>query len=283
MTSIRDIKRRLKSVESIKQIANAMQMVAASLLRRSQKKAQESQAYSDNIQEILKKVPHDDIKHPLFEEREVKKIGLLVVSGDRGLCGSYNAHILAEAIAFLNRNADKEVELILVGRKAIDYFRNKKWPIRLQIPKWGGKITFPEIKTLALDLVSGFIVKDFDEIWLVYSHFINIMKRKIIVEKFLNIERAEDTKNSAPLNYLYEPDAETIYAEIIPRYCITKIQHILDEAYASELAARVVSMRSAAKNATEVIEKLTLTRNKVRQENITKEMLEITAGAEGLK
>jgi F-type H+-transporting ATPase subunit gamma len=283
MTSLRDIKRRLKSVESIKQIANAMQMVAASLLRRSQKKALESQAYANKIQEILKKLPPNDSKNPLFEKREVKKIGLLVVSGDRGLCGSYNSHIMAEAVSFINRNSDKEVELILIGRKGCDYFRNKKWPIRTQVPKWGGKITYPEVKKLALELVSGFIVKDFDEVWLVYSHFINIMSRKIKVEKFLNIEKEEDDKKSPPLNYLYEPSAAEIYAEIIPRYCITKIQHVLDEAYASELAARVVSMRSAAKNAGEVIEKLTLTRNKVRQENITKEMLEITAGAEGLK
>lgn len=283
MSSIRDIKRRLKSVENIKQIAKAMEMVAVNMLRRSQKKAEQSQHYAAKIQEILQKVSPGNLKHPLFEKREVKKIGLLVVTGDKGLCGSYNAHLLSEAMKFLNKHADKNVELILVGKKAIDYFRQKKWPIRQRIAKWGGKITFPEVKKLAKNLVSGFRVKDFDEVWLIYSHFVNIITRQIRVEKFLNIEKISDKKTEAPLNYIYEPSAEEIYAEIIPRYCITKIQNVLDEAYASELAARVVSMRSASKNASEVIEKLTLTRNKVRQENITKEMLEITAGAEGLK
>ncbi len=283
MSSIRDIKRRLKSVENIKQIANAMEMVAVSLLRRSQKKAKESQAYTDKIREILGKVSSDNFKHPLFEKREVKKIGVLVVAGDRGLCGSYNAHILLDTMKFLNQHSDKQVELFLVGKKAVDFFKSKKWPIRRQIIKWGGKITFSEIKKLATELVSGFTIKEFDEVWLVYSHFINILKREIRVEKFLNIEKSHERKKTPQANYLYEPSAAEIYAEIIPRYCITKIQHVLDEAYASELAARVVSMRSAAKNATEMKEKLTLTRNKVRQENITKEMLEITAGAEGLK
>jgi F-type H+-transporting ATPase subunit gamma len=283
MSAIRDIKRRLRSVENIKQIAKAMEMVAASRLRRAQTKAKQSYPYTLKIHEILKKVPSEEFKHPLFEKREVKTIGLLVVAGDRGLCGSYNSNIISASMEFLNQHADKEVKLILVGKKAIDHFQNKKWPIVDQIPKWGGKITFPEIKKFAKGVVSRFILKEFDEVWLVYSHFVNVMTREIKVEKFLNIEKLEEGNHLKPLNYIFEPNASTIYSEIIPRYCITKIQNILYEAYASELAARVVSMRSASKNADEMKERLILTRNKVRQESITKEMLEITAGAEGLK
>jgi F-type H+-transporting ATPase subunit gamma len=283
MSAIRDIKRRLKSVENIKQIAKAMEMVAASRLRRAQTKAKQSLPYTQKLHEILRKVPSNDFQHPLFEKREVKTIGLLVVAGDRGLCGSYNMNIISEALEFLSEHADKEVKLILVGTKAIDYFQSKKWPIVEQISKWGGKITFPEVQTLAKGIVSRFILKEFDEVWLVYSHFVNVMTREIKVEKFLNIEKLEEDGPKKSLNYIYEPSAAAIYADIIPRFCITKIQNVLNEAYASELAARVVSMRSASKNADEVKERLILTRNKVRQESITKEMLEITAGAEGLK
>lgn len=282
MSAIRDIKRRLKSVENIKQIAKAMEMVAASHLRRAQTKAKQAQPYTVKIQDILRKVPSKEFKHPLFEKREVKKIGLFIVAGDRGLCGSYNANIISAAMSFLQQHEDKEVKLILVGKKAVEFFRGKKWPILREIPKWGGKITFPEIKKLAKNTVSRFLVREYDEVWLVYSHYINTMTREIKVEKFLNIENLEENGKHLP-NYIYEPNSAEIYSQIIPRYCITKIQNILDEAYASELAARVVSMRSASKNADEMKEHLILTRNKVRQESITKEMLEITSGAEGLK
>ncbi len=278
MVSLRDIRRRIKSVGSIKQIAKSMEMVAVSKLRRAQLVATRSKDYSDKIYEVLKSLSSQDLKHPLFEKRTGQKIGLVVVTGDRGLCGSYNMNVISAANQFLKKYSD--VQLILVGRKGIEYFGRRSIPIRYTIPKWGGKITFDEVKQFGDELLSWFLQKELDEIWLVYSKFISVIAREIKVEKFLNIENLEATKT---LNYIYEPDAKTVFDEIVPRYCYTKIQHILNEAFASELAARIVSMQSASTNADEMIENLTLTRNKVRQSSITTEMLEIISGAEGLK
>lgn len=281
MSSLREIKRRLKSVENIKQIAKAMEMVAASRLRRAQAKAQQSKPYTIKIKEIINNLLTEEYKHALFEKREVKKIALVVVSGDRGLCGSYNANIISAATQFLQKHPN--AELICIGRKAAEHFQNKKWKIRHQMTKWSGKITFQEIKKFAKDLIEWFLSKEYDEIWLVYAHYVTVMVREIKIEKFLNIENMSNHEKKRTESFLYEPNTAEIFKQLIPRFCITKIKNVFDEAYASELAARVVSMRSATKNAKEMIEKLTLTRNKVRQESITKEMLEITSGAEGLK
>lgn len=285
MATLRDIRKRIHSVENIKQITKAMEMVAAARLRRAQAKAEQSQPYARKMRQILENLASasTDFTHPLYQEREVKRTGLVVVAADRGLCGSYNTNLFQAADRFLKNYPLDKIELILVGRKGVDYYRRRKWKIKHRIPEWGGKISFIQIKSLANQLVSWFQNGELDEVWLIYTHFISIASRKVLVEKFLNLEKPQSKKRKLFSDYIFEPNPAEIYAEILPRYCVTKIQTVLAEAYASELAARMISMGAATKNAEEMIEDLTLVRNKARQASITKEMLEITSGAEALK
>lgn len=281
MTSLRDIRSHLRSIENIKKITDAMERVAAARLRRAQAQAEQARPYITKLKQIVETLGAE-FTHPLFEQREIKKTGLIVIAADKGLSGSYNTNILQAADKFLKNYHQENVELLLFGRKALDYYQRKKWPIRHQAVEWGGKISVHEIKVLSDHLVQWFLSGELDEIWLIYTHYITIMNKKIIVEKFLNIEKPPAGKKGRE-NYIFEPIPEEILAELLPRYCGTRIQTALFEAYASELAARIMAMRSASKNSEDLIHRLTLKRNKVRQAAITKEMIEISAGAEAFK
>ena len=225
------------------------------------------------------------ISHPLIEKREMKKIGFIIVAGDRGLCGSYNYNVFSKAEKEFKKYNSSQIELILIGRKAIDYFSRKKWKIANKISDWGGKITFQQIENLTNQTLNQFLHGGLDEVWLIYTHYISISTREVIIEKFLNIEMEEPVENNEnqSLSYIFEPGVAEIFEQILPRYCIARLQSSLHESYASELAARIFSMRAATKNAEEMIETLTLVRNKVRQSSITRELLEITGCVESLK
>lgn len=276
MSSLRDIRNRIRSVENIKKITQAMERVAAVHLRRAQKKAEQSAPYANKLKEILEKLASLHLDNPLFHQREVKKTALVIVSADKGLAGSYNSNLFQESDRFLKKYTPENLELILVGKKAVEYYRKKDWQIHLKIEDWGGKIALDQIKSFSSELVDLFVNGTFDEIWIIYTHYISIMKRSVATEKFLNIEKKQTL--SRPLNYIWEPCPHEILAEILPRYCLTQMIRILDEAYASELAARIVAMQAASKNSSEMIESLTLTKNKIRQRDITREMIEISSG-----
>lgn len=275
MTSLRDIRRRLRSVENIKKITDAMERVAAALLRRAQAKAEESRPYVLKMKTMLEHLASSDSTHPLFEQREVKKTGLIIIASDRGLSGSYNSNILSAADKFLKKFSRDQVDLILFGKKAVEHYRHKTWNIAHEQINWGGKITIEDIINFTNQSVDWFLKGQYDEIWLLYTRYITIMKKEVILEKFLNIGKPEAEKKVS--NYIFEPDPEEIYAKLLPRYCITRLQTALNEAYASELAARIVAMQTASKNSENMIEHLTLIRNKVRQEGITKEIIEISS------
>lgn len=278
MTTLRDIRRRLQSVENVKKITDAMERVAAARLKRAQAKAEQSRPFAQKLTAILQNLSVGNLSNPLFEKRAVKKTGVVIITADRGLSGSYNATILLKGDQFLKNYKKSDIELILIGRKAIEHYQRKGWPILHQKAEWGGKITLPEIQELTNLLVNGFLTHQMDEIWLIYTNYISIFNRKVVLEKFLNIEKPE-TENSNS-NYIFEPSEEEILDEILPRYCLVKVQAAFHEAYASELSARIVAMRMASKNSTDMINRLTLIRNKVRQASITKEMIEISSGAE---
>lgn len=289
MATLREIRRQLRSVENIQKITQAMEMVAASRLRKAQARAEMSRPYFLRLKEILHQLilAAHDLTHPLINKREeVKKIAFIVIAGDRGLCGAYNQNIFLTTEKVLKNYHPDGIELILFGRKAVDYFSGKRWKIRDKISDWGGKITYHQVEEFTHSLIDRYLVGEFDEAWLVYTHYINISARKIMVEKLLNIDIEEDSKldeQKISSTYIFEPNISKIFVEILPRYSVTKVQSALNEAYASELAARIFSMRAATKNAEEMIEKLTLIRNKIRQSSITTELLEITACVESLK
>lgn len=282
MATLRDLRRKIQSVGNIQKITQAMELVAASRLRKAQLKAESSRPYALKLKEILDRVSgaSDALKHPLIISRAVKKTGLVVIAADRGLCGGYNQSVFNQADKFLKKYSAGNIEIIPVGRKTVEHFESKKWKIEAPLHEWGGKISYAQIEAFTKTLMDLYVSGKLDEIWILYTHFINIGAREVRLEKFLNIETTPSPQFAG--SYIYEPSISAIFAEILPRYCITKIQTAFNDAYAAELAARIFSMRAATKNAEEMIEALTLARNKVRQSGITRELIEITSGAESL-
>lgn len=281
MNSLRDIRRRLRSAENIKKITDAMERVAAARLRRAQEAAESTRPYAAKLKEMVEKLTSaSEDTHPLFEQREGDKRALIVVSADKGLSGPYNSNILAEADAFLKKYASGSIDLFLFGKKALDHYQNKSWPIASKHMGWGGKIILSEIEAFALTLVEGFLSKKYDEVWLLYTHYISVSHRDLVLSKFLPIEKPRESSAEERVNYIFEPKAEEIFAELLPHYCAMRIQESLFEAYASELAARIMAMQMASKNSEEMMETLTCIRNRVRQESITREMIEISSGIE---
>jgi len=274
MVALNQIRGRLKAVGNIRQIATSMEMVASALLRKAQERAKKAQFYVAALHEILIRLAHSaEYKHLLFEKRDSQKIGLVVVASDRGLCGAYNSRVFAEAQTLLKEG----VELILLGKKGVRYYRDGTYPIRSQWTGWSGKATYSEIKTFTEGLLHDFLNGKLDEIWLVYTQFRNLTERSVVIHPFLPIQRLDTSQDPKRLNYILEPDLATLYEEILPRYCTTQIETMLDQAYAAELAARIFAMKAASQNAEEMLEHLTLERNKVRQSAITRELLEITS------
>lgn len=281
MSSLRDIRNKIQSIENIKKITQAMERVAAVHLKRAQKKAERSASYAKHLRDLLDKLVALRLENPLFVERSVKKTGLVIIGADKGLCGSYNSSIFSATDKFLKKYAAETIELIPIGRKVVEYYYRKKWNIPFKIDHWGGKISLQEIRDLTNQLVNLFLNGTYDDIWIIHTHYINVMQRSIILEKFLNIEKTKNAQVPKNLNYILEPNGEEILAEALPRYCLTRIQSALDQSYASELAARIIAMQAACRNSEDLIESLTLTKNKMRQREITREMIEISAGAEG--
>jgi F-type H+-transporting ATPase subunit gamma len=279
MGALNQIRSRLKAVGNIKQITTSMEMVASARLRKAQERAKKAQFYVAALREILIRLAHasTDYKHPLFAKRTSRKTALVVVSSDRGLCGAYNTRVIAAAETVLRPG----MELILVGQRAIRYFQQKSWlPIRREWKGWSGKTTYPQIQAFTTSLLHDFLQGDLDEVWLVYTKFHNLTHRVVTIHPFLPIGKPDTSHEPPPLNYIFEPDLTTLYAEILSRYCVTQIETMLDQAYAAELAARIFAMKAASQNAEEMLENLTLERNKVRQSSITRELLEMTSLAQ---
>jgi F-type H+-transporting ATPase subunit gamma len=279
MSSLREIRQKLHSIENIKKITDAMERVAAVHLRRAQRKAEQGQPYIAKIKEILGKLAATDIDDPLFEQRLVRRTAVVVVAADKGLSGPYNSNIIAKADSFLEKYQMDAIEMFLIGRKAVEYYRRRPWKIAYEKINWGGKISYQEIILLSQRLVDAFQSGEYDEVWLIYTNYVSLIQRHVVVEKFLNVDKSahRDAKGNG---YLPEPDMPTVLAELLPRYCFTRLETALNQAFASELASRIVAMRAASKNSSDLIERLTLVRNKMRQAEITEEMIEISSGTE---
>ncbi len=286
MPSLRDIRRRIKSVSGTQQITKAMEMVAAAKLRKAQSRVESSRPYASKMQSMLENLTKAaaSFVHPLFEKREVKKVALVIISSDRGLCGSYNSNIFRAADEFLKRYERGKVVLVTIGKKGHVYYSKRPWEIRLQYLGLGGNLILSQVKGITNDLVNLYLFGEVDEIYFLYTKFLSAMTYRVTLEKFLNIESLKEREEKrAYLEFIFEPNAEKIFSSLLPNYCMTKVQMALAESFASEHGSRMISMGAANKNAEEMIEHLTLVRNKLRQASITKEMLEITTSAEALK
>ncbi len=285
MPSLRDIKRRIKSVESTQQITKAMEMVSAAKLRKAQSRVESARPYGLKMQQMLESLASAaaGLRHPLFEERDVRKTLLVVVSSDRGLCGSYNTNVIRTASNYLKEALPGSVSLGFIGRKAADFFKKRPYPIAFSITDLGSKADIVRTRSIAADITEMFISGQVDEVKLLYTRFVSTVSYRITLERFLPVEKPKSDQDEIASDYIFEPDADRIFSDLVPRYCVTKILQAMLEAFASEHGSQMIAMGNATKNAGEMIDHLTLVRNKARQASITKELLDIVGGVEALK
>lgn len=258
-------------------------MVAASRVKRSEGRLHQAKPYANKLEELLLRLSSSgQFSHPFFETREVKNICLVLVTGDRGLCGSYNTNIILKAESFL-KNQDKNVKIFPIGKKGFDYFRKRKWEILDKVTDISGKLDYKRIEDITNQLIGYYLSGVVDEIYLLFTSFRSVMSYKTTIDKFLNIENpgGKDIDNAE--KYIFEPDVNGIFDKLLPKYVTTKIYISLANAFTSENASRMMAMKLATDNAEEMIDKLTLIRNKARQAAITKEITEIVSSAEALK
>jgi len=289
MASLIDIRRRLRSVKNTQQITKAMKLVAAAKLRRSQDRVIAARPYARALRDVLDSVTSQaaETKHPLLSERDEKKVLLLAVAGDKGLCGAFNANIHRAVHALLARKTGWETVTILpIGKKALDYWKRRKIPLAPKAyPGIFSRVTFSEARRIAGDLLEAFSAGRIDAVYVVYNEFKSVITQIVRTEKILPIARGQITGVPAgsPPEYIFEPDSETILAGLLPRCLEFGIFRMLLESAAAEHGARMTAMDAASRNAGDMIDSLTLTYNRARQARITKELIEIVSGAAALE
>jgi len=288
MPSLRDIKRKITSVKKTQQITKAMKMVAAAKLRRAQDRVIAARPYSRKMLAVIANLAGrvERAQHPLLAKREPKKVKLVVLTSDRGLCGAYNTNILRKAVEATKqfKAEGKEVSINVVGRKGRDFFRKRSAYTLGKVWSDLGTIDYDKAADVGRNIVERFSAADTDEVYLLYNEFKSVIQQKVTLEKLLPVEPpAETDPFMAAVDYLYEPSAEAILSSILPKHIEVQVFRALLESQASEMGARMTAMDSATRNAKEMIEKLTLKFNKQRQAAITKEISEIVGGAEALK
>jgi len=283
MASARDIRRRIRSIKNTQQITKAMKMVSAAKLRRAQESVVAARPYAKKIQGVLGRLAGSvqEYSHPLLEVRDAKKIGVVIITGDRGLCGGYNANLIRMAEHFM-ADTEKEVALVAIGRNGRDYFRRRGREITEEYINIGDNPTFIQGKELAKRLTALYSEGVFDEIHLMYTEFKSAMSQKPVTLKLLPVEPVEE-ENTKVVEYLYEPSQAGVMDHLLPSYVETIVYRALLESKASEHGARMTAMSSATDNAVEIIAKLTLNLNRARQAAITKEISEIVGGAAALQ
>lgn len=283
MSTQQQIRHRLRSVKNILHITQAMEIVASVQFRKLLLRMEHFRIYAERLSGIIGRLHSVDAHHPLFQQRPRNHVGVIVIAGDKGLCGSYNEHAFVETEKVLKRFPREQVELIVFGKKALEYFTRRNWHVLQSHIDYARKLTEENIREWSSDLISGFEKNQYDELWIVYTHFNNVLSREPRVEKILPFEKQPIESEEYENNFIFEPEPQYIFQHIIPFFFYTKLQTRLLESYASELSSRMIAMKSAAKNAEEMIGELTLIMNKNRQLIITNEILEITAGAESLR
>lgn len=289
MASSREIRRRIKSVKNIQQITKAMKMVAAARLRRAQEKANASKPYAIKIKEVLSNVVANtkDLTHPLLAERPVKKVAYFIVSADKGLAGSYNSNLIKAAVKQVGTAPQDDIAIVTLGRKAFDYFRRRNYTIDNQYTGFSERPTYQHAVAIANEMTKKFVSGEYDEIHVVYTKFYSPLHHEPTTIKVLPVETPKTEtmreENNDVRDYIFEPSPEVALEALVPRYLEITVYAALMQSAASELGARMAAMGSATDNARDLIAKLTLNYNKLRQAGITREISEIVGGAEALK
>ncbi len=287
MANLKEIKRRIQSVKNTQQITKAMKLVAASKLRKAQQAILDARPYAIKMMDVINHLAarcNSDL-HPLLDDREGNRTLLLIITSDKGLCGGFNGSIIRKTAQYLKDNDQNENSLIVAGKKGNDIFSNRPVTIVEDLVGWTKDFDYLKAQAIGGNLATMFSESKIDKVLIVYNEFKSVMQQEVIVEQLLPVvpEKMEQGKDSVAMDYIYEPDEETILNVLLKRYIADVVYRAFLESSASEHGARMTAMDSASRNAGEMIDGLTLTYNKARQAYITKELIEIVNGAEALK
>ncbi len=283
MATIRDIRRRIRSARSIQQITRAMKFVSAARLRKAQERVLAARPYARQMMAVIESLAArtGGGTHPLLEPREGRKIELVVITADRGLCGAYNTNILRRSLEFMLEHEGDRVELNLLGKKARDFFRRRSYTVRKESLADLHHPGFASAAAIARSLVEDFTGGEIDQVWMVYNEFKSVVHQRVVVERLLPIERPAHAEGAPAVEYLYDEPPVRLLDHLLHRHVEAQVYRAILEAAASEQGARMTAMEAATNNASEMIESLTLYANKVRQAGITKEIIEVVSGAVG--
>jgi len=291
MPSLLDIRRRIRAVKSTQQITKAMKMVAASKLRRAQERIHQARPFASQMLRVLNSVATrvDPSTHPLLDQRAAPRAGgrvlLIVITADRGLCGSFNTNVIKSSGQFVVENPGRQVALGLIGRRGRDFFARRGFDVRYERVNLFQGLKFDDAKAIAKAGMDAFLNGEVDSVYLVYNEFKSVMVQRVVVERLLPIAQldVQAPEGTAPTtDYIYEPGPEMLLNDLIPAHVEVQVFRALLESNAAFYAAQMTAMDAATRNSGEMIESLTLYMNKVRQAAITREIIEVVSGAQAL-
>jgi F-type H+-transporting ATPase subunit gamma len=289
MPSLIDIRRRIRAVKSTQQITKAMKMVAAANLRRSQERIFNTRPMARQIARVLGDLAArvDPAAHPLLRqpgEDDDRSALLIVMTADKGMCGSFNANIIRAASNYIVEHADLDITLGVIGRRGRDYFVRRSYPIRFELVNFTRRPEYDHARAIANEVIAAFTKREANQVLLAYNEFKSVLQQRIVISQLLPIPktRFEPSDPTATVDYLYEPSAQAIFDSMLERLVGFEVFTALVESAAAQNAAQMVAMDNATKNSGEVIDTLTLTMNKVRQAAITREIIEVVSGAGAL-
>ena len=286
MPSLKDIRKRIGSVKNTQQITKAMKMVAAARLRKAQEGIETLRPYSYRLRDVISELAYrsDFSDHPLLEQREPKKVELLVLTSDRGLCGGFNANINRTTERYIRNNEKGHEQMVLdvVGRKGNEYFKRRETTIKNYFEDILANVSLETASTISEKVMGDFLEGELDAVYVVYNEFKSAITQEVVVEQLLPIVPATYDESANATDFIYEPDKESVMDAVLPRHLTVQIYRMLLESVASEMGARMSAMDSATNNAGDLIDRLTLQYNRARQANITAELMEIISGAEAI-
>jgi F-type H+-transporting ATPase subunit gamma len=284
MPAVIDLRRRIRSVKSTQQITKAMKMVSAARLRRSQERMMAARPFASKMLQVLTSLATraNPENHPLLQVKGDQNVELLVVTADRGLAGAFNANLIKAALIFLEERRDYNLTLHLVGRKGYEFFKKRRFVISNSYVNIFRTLQYQHAKEIAQKSIRSYLDGNLDAIYIIYNEFKSMMQQRVVVQRLLPLERLPEATSEQTLDYIYEPDAASIFDRLLPLHLEIQIYRALLESGAAEHAARMAAMEAATNNAKDMIQSLTLTMNKIRQAAITKEIIEVVGGAEAL-
>ena len=289
MATLRDIQRRIRSVQSTQKITRAMKLVAAAKLRRAQERIISARPYATKMAELLGNLVSgqgsEGVAHPLLEQREGPRRQIVIITADKGLAGAFNSNIIRRSLEFVRSSNTTEVTLVVVGRKARDFYRRRQFTIKRDMIGFWDKLAYSHAQELADYFMAQYLEGEVDEVHLIYNEFRSVAVQRPVRVQLLPIPKTEatSTEPEAAVDYIYEPSPEAILGDLLPRHVRMQVYRALMESLAGEYGARMTAMEAATKAAKDMINILSIQYNKARQEKITKELLDIVGGAEAVK